>query len=104
MATSEVFAKTADLLVAATRMEALTARGTIRLALKAAGLDAASVGAEQMSAVLRNLLPAELQTRGVRNAPEICAQLEAQLAAAKLARTSDGVDRAASIFERLGGG
>src|SRR4030095_6644214 len=48
----------------ATELSTLEARGTVRLALKAAGMDPKSVGASQMRVVLEKVMPGELKNRG----------------------------------------
>ena len=49
-----------------TSLERLEARGTLRLVLKKAGLDASGVTVRQMEVVIRELLPKILERRGVR--------------------------------------
>jgi hypothetical protein len=63
-----------------TYFDRLAARGTIRLALRQAGLDAHSVTSHEMAGVVENLLPAELECRGIEEAADICARLKARLA------------------------
>lgn len=102
MSNSPTFDLTAELLTVATAMDALAARGTVRLALKAAGLDASTVTSAQMLAVLRSVLPDDLTRRGVSDPGAVCARISERLTAANLVTSSDGADRAASIFERFG--
>ncbi len=54
---------------------ALEARGTIRLALKSSGLTAREVTREQMVVVIDQVLPRELQLRGVENPEGVCREL-----------------------------
>ena len=56
-------------------MNRLEARGTVRLALRQAGLDVTAVTGEQMSVVLAKVMPAELAARGVDDVGGICAAL-----------------------------
>jgi hypothetical protein len=58
-----------------TTLAELEARGTLRLALKEAGLDAASVTPEQMDVVLSRVMPAELVARGVDAPDSVCEAL-----------------------------
>ena len=58
-----------------TSLERLEARGTLRLTLKKAGLEASQVTAKQMEVVLRELLPGELRSRGVEEGDEACEHL-----------------------------
>lgn len=56
-------------------LEKLEARGTIRLALKAAGFNPREVTSDQMAVVLQQVMPDELRPRGI-DAPEaICGEL-----------------------------
>ena len=56
-------------------LEDLEARGTIRLALKSSGLTAREVTKEQMVVVIDQVLPRELQLRGVENPEGVCREL-----------------------------
>jgi len=81
----------------------LEARGTVRLALKRAGLDSSSVTSDQMSVVLERVLPEEIRSRGVARSEELCRAIAAAL------RGSHPGDAAAcespeAIFRRLAGG
>lgn len=105
MADPTVFDYTAERLEHGTSLDKLAARGTVRLALKAAGLDPATVDSRQMLVVLKSVMPGELQRRGVEDAAGICQRIGEALAQAGLsAGTRDGADRAAAIFARLGNG
>jgi hypothetical protein len=66
----------------------LEVRGTVRLALKAAGLGAAAVTPAQMGVVLDRVLPAELRLRGIGDPEGHCAALASELGAARLAERS----------------
>jgi hypothetical protein len=83
--------------------ETLQARGTIRLALKAGGLNPQHVTKDQMTAVLENLLPGELTSRGVCDAPALCSALADALKRAEI--ESPGSDETApeEVFRRLAG-
>ncbi len=93
----------ADKLESSTGLDRLAARGTLRIALKEAGLDPRNVTAPQLRAVFEKLMPRELEARGVADA------------AAASGAAIDAIERAASetdlaaatspdeIFKRLGG-
>ena len=82
-------------------LDRLETRGTIRLALKQAGLEARSVTSEQMIVMLDKVLPAELSTRGIERQNEICGHLRSGLERAQLAeRDGEAPDE---VFLRLGG-
>lgn len=105
MADPKVFDFTAERLEQSTPLDKLAARGTLRLALKAAGLDPGTVGSRQMLVVLKRVMPDELLRRGVEDAPAVCQRIAEALAQAGLsADASDGADHAAAIFARLGNG
>jgi hypothetical protein len=85
-----------------TSLATLEARGTLRLALKRAGLDASSVGADQLHVVLERLMPDEIRSRGVAAPEEICRSVAAALRAA---HPPDGPEPESPerIFRRLAG-
>ena len=80
----------------------LEARGTVRLALKRAGLDAARVSSEQMQVVLERVLPEEMRSRGVAGWAELCREVATALRAAYPG--GDAADSPEAIFRRLAGG
>jgi hypothetical protein len=82
-------------------LEDLEARGTIRLALKSSGLTAREVTREQMGVVIDQVLPRELQLRGVENPEGVCGELSQ---AVKDFEAEDGESAGASpedVFRRL---
>jgi hypothetical protein len=85
-----------------TGLDRLAARGTLRIALKVAGLDAGSVTAGQLCVALEKVMPAELKKRGVKEAEEVCGAVIDELANAPApadeAPTTDPDD----VFRRLG--
>lgn len=100
-----VFDFAADRLEQNTSLDKLAARGTLRLALKAAGLDPGAIGTRQMLVVLKSVMPGELQRRGVEDAVGVCQGISEALVNAGLSSdATDGADRAAAIFARLGAG
>jgi hypothetical protein len=100
MADSAVFDFVCDKLEQATQMDRLAVRGTVRIALKQAGLEASGVTAQQMGVVLERLLPAELTTRGVEGGEAICAKIRSGLSSVA---SSAQVDTPDAVFQRLGG-
>jgi hypothetical protein len=85
-------------------LEKLEARGTVRLALKAAGLDARTVTTEQMVAMLEKVMPAEMRARGVENGEQICATLVAGVKASHPAAGVPDAESPEAIFRRLAQG
>ena len=101
MADASCFDLACELLERDTSLDRLAARGTIRLALKAAGLDSRSVTPDQMSVVVGKLLPHELKVRGVESCEGVCAALQEKLARMEAAGVADAPE---AVFARLGGG
>lgn len=101
MADSKVFTWVSQELAAATPLSDIEARGTVRLALKEAGLEARSVDAEQMAVVLRQVLPRELASRGI-DAPEVlCSGMVPRLP--RDADAGGSAETPEQVFQRLGG-
>lgn len=100
MADSSAFELTCEVLERDTSLGRLEARGTVRLALKAAGLESRSVSPEQMTVVVRKVLNGELESRGVEGADRVCAALAEGLARLEPASAAETPD---AVFARLGG-
>ncbi len=78
---SSAFAATCEALEALTSMSRLEARGTMRLALKEAGLEPHTVAVRSLVVVVERVLPALLRTRKVADIPAVCASLKVRLLA-----------------------
>jgi len=102
MADAAAFNFVCDQIEALSSLDRLEARGTVRFALKAAGLDASNVQPSQMQVVLEKLLPAELATRGVQDGAEICQRLVSDVIGIDPGQKRR--DEPDAIFSRLGGG
>ena len=100
MSESASFTVVCEQLESRTRLDRLEARGTVRLALKEAGLDPAAVAPREMIVVLEKILPAELRLRGIASPETICRELAASLSAVPRGEGSESPDR---IFARLAG-
>ena len=97
-----IFDLVADELEQRTDLAKLEARGTVRLALKQAGLDARSVTAEQMGVMLSKLLPHELHSRGIEAAAGICEGIHTTLKAKHPADSAAAsTESPEAIFRRL---
>jgi hypothetical protein len=100
-------ARTAFEFVAA-RLEQLTefdspeARGTVRLALKEAGLDARSVTASQIAVVVERLLPYELRSRGVDDSEQVARAILADLKGFR-PEVPEAPESPEDVFRRLAG-
>lgn len=95
-----VAAKLQDL----TDLDQLEARGTLRIALKEAGLDARSATAEQFAVMLEKTMPRELEARGVSDPEGLCAGVIGSVRG--FAQSGGGTPAAESpedVFRRLGG-
>ena len=93
----------AERLGESSEMDRLSARGTLRLALKAAGLDANRLTVPQLRTVFKKIMPKELEARGVADAAACC-----KTAMDAIERAASETELAASnspddIFKRLGG-
>jgi hypothetical protein len=83
-------------------LDTLEARGTVRLGLKAAGLDPRDVTKQHMEVMLQKVLPGELSARGISQAQAVC---EGLLHALKAFAADDAAEEGESpeaVFNRLG--
>jgi hypothetical protein len=101
MADSEAFDFVCDQLEQATALDRLAARGTVRIALKQAGLEARTVSPDEMAVVVEKLLPKELATRGVDGGESVCGRIKQGLTSLAPGKAADTPD---AVFRRLGGG
>jgi hypothetical protein len=100
--TASIFDFVADELERRTDLATLEARGTVRLALKEAGLDARSVTVEQMVVMLRKVMPTEMRSRGVDQPEAVCGAVVKALQAAHPSTGSAGDSESPeAIFRRL---
>lgn len=86
-----------------TSLDRLEARGTVRLALRSAGLEARSVTPDQMKVVIEKVLADELTTRGITDAAGICSGLATGLAGEAAGLASNAAETPDAVFSRLGG-
>ena len=100
MAESEVFDFVCEQLETQTLLDRLEARGTVRITLKQAGLEARSVSVQQMTVAVEKVLPAELESRGVEEGARVCSSIASGLASLEIAPSTDTPE---AVFERLGG-
>jgi hypothetical protein len=87
-----------------TDLAKLEARGTVRLALREAGLDARSVNAEQMSVMLDKVMPKEMQSRGVEDPERICQAILSVLGSSGARPSATDSESPEAIFRRLAEG
>jgi hypothetical protein len=81
-------------------LDRLEARGTVRIAVKQAGLDPSSASPQELAVVVEKVLPTELATRGIENADSLCSALAKQVGAREARDESRETPEA--IFARLG--
>lgn len=94
-----LFELLADTLEAQTSLSRLEARGTVRLALREAGLEPGKLTQRYAVAVAEKALPGALQARGIENAGDVCSAIVRAIRASE-----DGAEdshRPETLFERL---
>jgi hypothetical protein len=101
MAEGTLFDVVADSLQVSAGLDALATRGTLRLALKGAGLDARTVTPAQMQVVLERVLPGELERRGVEGARGICDALAETVRRAAVTAAVTRSDAPEDVFRRM---
>ena len=84
-----------------TALDRLEARGTVRLALKQAGLDSRSLTPDQMKVVLEKVMPKELAARGVKDPEGVCRALASGIAG--VVSQKGGAETPEEVFRRLAG-
>ena len=102
MSAELLFDRVCEALEKSTQLDRLSARGTVRLALKAAGLESASVTPKQLSVVIARVLPDELRARGVADPEKVCSGLERALDDAPASRAPAKASPE-DLFRRLRG-
>ena len=99
----ELFDCATEKLESLTDLDRLEARGTLRLALKEAGLDTKTLTLPQLEAVFERLMPQQLNLRAVDDAEAICSTVIKEVRTAKIATSDSSASSADAIFSRLGG-
>ena len=105
MADSPAFDWLCDQLEEGTSLDRLEARGTVRIALKSAGLEARTVSPPQMKVVIEKILGEELTARGISDGASLCSRLAGEIDRKAASLTSDAPGETPdAVFSRLGGG
>ena len=99
---ADLFDFAAERLEHHTSPDRLEARGTLRIALNVAGLDAGSITAGQLCVVFEKVMPDELKMRGVKEADEACGTVIDDLANAPAPTDEAPATALDEIFGRLG--
>ena len=87
-----------------TGIDRLEARGTLRIALKAAGLEPKNLTGAQLQVVFEKVMPGELDSRGVSDVPDVCAAVLADLERSGGAAGDASATSPDDIFRRLADG
>ncbi len=87
-----------------TGLDRLAARGTLRIALKAAGLDPSAFTVGQLCVVFEKVMPGELEKRGVSDAAVACSTVIDDLANAQALPDLASSTHIDEIFGRLADG
>jgi hypothetical protein len=103
MAGSSAFEWLCTALEESTTLERLEARGTIRIALKEAGLEPRTVTPSELRVVAQKILPRELRNRGVANEAALCDRMVSGLQVLESQAGGAAADTPDAIFRRLGG-
>ena len=100
---ADLFDFAAERLEQHTSFSRLEARGTLRIALKSAGLDLKSLTIDQLGVVFEKVMPGELEQRGVSDAASICGAVVDDLANSPTSTDASSSSDVDGIFRRLGG-
>jgi hypothetical protein len=101
---TDLFDFAAERLEHHTGFSQLEARGTLRIALKVAGLDPSAFTAGQLCVVFEKVMPGELDSRGVSDVQDVCAAVLADLESAGDAAADASATSPDEIFRRLADG
>ena len=102
MATT-LFDIAAEKLEESSGMDRLETRGTLRLAVKEAGLSIQNLTIPELQAVFEKLMPKELEARGVADAAATCKAVMKNTASAASTADLAASNSPDEIFKRLGG-
>ena len=100
MSTSPIFEWLCGKLTERTKFDLLQSRGTVRLALKDAGLEPRTLDKVQTLVLLERVMPHELKVRGIPDASALCGELSQALQKHRFEAAAP--QSAESIFSRLG--
>jgi hypothetical protein len=79
----------------------LEARGTLRIAVKSAGLELKSLTVDELRVVIEKLMPGELEQRGVEDTLSACAAVMRDLEDAPIAESDSPSNNPDDVFHRL---
>ena len=99
--TASLFDFTAERLEQHTGLSQLEARGTLRIAVKSAGLNPKNLSVAELRVVFEKLMPGELDQRGVKDTPVVCAAVMRDLESAPVAADDSPSSSPDDVFRRL---
>ncbi len=79
----------------------IESRGTLRIALKSAGLEPKSLALDELRVVFEKLMPGELETRGVSDPAAICSAVMDDVADSPAAAEAAQSENPDDVFRRL---
>jgi hypothetical protein len=79
----------------------LEARGTLRIAVKSAGLEPKGLSIEELRVVFEKLMPGELEQRGVEDILSVCEAVMRELENAPISETDSPSSNPDDVFRRL---
>jgi hypothetical protein len=79
----------------------LEARGTLRIAVKAAGLEPSSLSIEELRVVFEKLMPGELEQRGIGDTSGVCEAVLRELDNAPVSESDSPSNNPDDVFRRL---
>ena len=100
MKESPIFTATCEAIEEMSDLSRLEARGTVRLAMKAAGLEVHDVTSREMLALLNTLMPRELEARAVADVEKV---IEHARGAVKAVGAQSEPGSAEQLFETIAG-
>jgi hypothetical protein len=86
-----------------TGLDRLEARGTLRLAIKQAGLDARRLTLRELDAIFEKVMPEQLATRGIDQPSSVCKAIMAEITRSANGATTADVANSDEVLGRLGG-
>ena len=102
--TDALFDLAADSLEQHSPFDRLEARGTLCIALKAAGLAPRNLTGAQLKVVFEQVMPGELDSRGVSDQQDVCAAVLADLESVGGGAEDANVKSPDEVFARLADG
>jgi hypothetical protein len=100
----ELFDYAAQKLEALTGLDRLEARGTLRIGLKEAGLDAKQLTLPQLQVLFDKVMPQQLELRAIDDAKSVCSAIIKEVRSADLTNDAPAFASCDEVFDRLAEG